>query len=107
MKQKNISKSYKSIAKIDQITSDTSWDLLVQFLHDHLEKKLGNEQIKNLNFHIESDDYFGTVATIINLILQDKRKDKKYLLATLSRLKKDLMFLQKNYKIIKKDKKEK
>lgn len=104
MGQKNVSKSYNSIVRNDRLTTDVGWDLVVQLLHDRLEKELGPERIKNLNFHVESDDYFGTIATVINLILQDSSKDDKYRLTVLGRLRDDLMFLQRNYKIIKKKK---
>ena len=59
---------------------------------------------KNLKFHIESQDYFGTLATILklNLELQERMKDNN--LGTLKRVYegiiKDLMILQRGYKII-------
>jgi len=56
---------------------------------------------KSLKFHIKSDDYFGTVATALSLINQQPKKVKdneKYL----DEIIKDLMFLQKEYKIVKK-----
>lgn len=52
--------------------------------------------------HIKAGDYFGTLATILDLI------DKKVGRATsnqsgrMGELKNDLMFLQENYKIVKK-----
>lgn len=56
---------------------------------------------KSLKFHIQSSDYFGTLATILNLLHQEEfigDTDK-----ILKEKVKELMYLQKYYKIIKKD----
>jgi hypothetical protein len=56
---------------------------------------------KNLEFHIESQDYFGTLATILNLLHQkefDGNRDR-----ILKEKVAELMDLQKNYQIIRKD----
>lgn len=57
----------------------------------------------SVKFHIKSDDYFGTIATILNLLKQqikkDSRSDAAVLNKTLNNLEKDLLFLQKNYEI--------
>lgn len=55
---------------------------------------------KSVKFHIKSDDYFGTLATILSLIRQSNDNHKN--LNILKRLEKDLLFLQKKYKIINK-----
>lgn len=58
--------------------------------------------------HIAADDYFGTVATILDLISQDKKKYSKNsdklvtFRKTIKELKDDLVYLQNNYQIIKK-----
>ena len=54
---------------------------------------------KSLKFHIESDDYFGTLATILNFLVQKEfigNKDK-----IIREKVEELIYLQKNYKIIK------
>jgi len=56
---------------------------------------------KSVKFHINSDDYFGTVATVLSLIKQTPEYINKHI-KSLNKLEKDLMFLQKEYKIIKK-----
>jgi hypothetical protein len=56
---------------------------------------------KSVKFHIKSDDYFGTVATVLSLIKQTPEYINKHI-KSLNKLEKDLMFLQKEYKIIKK-----
>lgn len=56
---------------------------------------------ESLEFHIKSGDYFGTVATVLSLVEETMLKDKKHK-AIFKRLIKDLMYLQKEYKIIKK-----
>lgn len=58
---------------------------------------------KSTNFHIKNDDYFGTIATILNLLRQEIKKNNypngSALNKTLNNLEKDLLFLQKNYQI--------
>ena len=58
---------------------------------------------KSVRFHVQNDDYFGTVATILSLIRQKVDRDQpagsEVMTKTLDNLEKDLMFLQKNYKI--------
>ena len=58
---------------------------------------------KNLKFHIESDDYFGTLATVLDLLKQNlnpfnQKQEKK----TLESKVEELMYLQKKYKIVQK-----
>lgn len=57
----------------------------------------------SVKFHIQSDDYFGTIAAVLNLLKQqikkDGRTDAAVLNKTLKNLETDLLFLQKNYKI--------
>lgn len=61
-----------------------------------------SDKIRSLEFHIESQDYFGTLATILNLIKQDKNQNiTKINKNILDKIEKDLMFLQRNYKITK------
>lgn len=55
-----------------------------------------------IKFHITSDDYFGTLATILDLMKQEKIKIDKKHSKLLEKLKDDLLFLQKHYKITKK-----
>ncbi|MFH0891320.1 MAG: hypothetical protein V1867_00905 [Candidatus Falkowbacteria bacterium] len=58
---------------------------------------------ESLKFHIKSDDYFGTLATILDLLRQNlspytQKREKK----TLEGIVGDLGHLQKKYKIAKK-----
>ena len=57
----------------------------------------------SVKFHIKSADYFGTIATILNLLKQRIKKDDRADAAALNKILKnladDLMFLQKNYEI--------
>lgn len=58
---------------------------------------------QSVKSHIKQGDYFGTTATILSLLSQkefiDNKKDlKKYL----KKISKELVYLQKNYNIIKK-----
>lgn len=57
--------------------------------------------IESIEFHIKSNDYFGTLATILNFLHQEEfigDKDK-----ILKEKVKELIYPQKNYKIMKKD----
>ncbi|MDD4031480.1 MAG: hypothetical protein PHE07_08640 [Bacteroidales bacterium] len=58
---------------------------------------------ESVEFHIKNDDYFGTLATVISLIRQNLEsnglsKNNKSLVD----LENNLVFMQSNYKIIKK-----
>ena len=57
---------------------------------------------KSLEFHIKSDDYFGALATIISLsaqgVIDDKNRNK-----ILNKKVEELIYLQNNYKITKKN----
>ena len=56
---------------------------------------------KSIQFHIKSNDYFGTLATVLSMIKQTPEHINKHV-KSLNKLEKDLMFLQKEYKIVKK-----
>ena len=56
---------------------------------------------ESLEFHIKSSDYFGTLATILSLIKQAPKNDKDNL-KILESIGEDLIYLQKEYKIVKK-----
>jgi len=72
-------------------------DLLV--IHDRDERFFRQKDIKS---HLKSGDYFGTLATIIDLMAQEKEKIEIRQNKVLKNLKDDLVYLQKNYKIVKK-----
>ena len=62
---------------------------------------------KSVNYHLKKSDYFGTVATLANLLshlLSDSspvnKKEQKDIIKALNNLKNDSVFLQKNYKIV-------
>lgn len=57
---------------------------------------------KSVAFHVQNDDYFGTIATVISLIKQKIKKEcpeSKKIDQALNNLEKDLLYLQKNYQI--------
>ena len=57
-------------------------------------------QQKSLDFHIEQNDYFGTLATVLDLVSQDLRKKGHHRNAdTLGRLRDDLVYLQQSHRI--------
>lgn len=55
---------------------------------------------KVVKFHIKSDDYFGTLSTILGLIRQKNKSIKDF--SIIKKIETDLIFLQDQYKIIKK-----
>ncbi len=61
---------------------------------------------KSTDFHIKSDDYFGTLASVLTIINEKKdshdKSDLKLIDRILKNVIKDLMYLQDKYKIIKK-----
>ena len=63
-----------------------------------------SEEEKSLEFHIKSQDYFGTLATIISLNRQniERKKEVERAVETLKIIENNLVYLQKNYSIIKK-----
>ena len=52
----------------------------------------------SLEFHIQENDYFGTLATVLDLVRQDlERCGFNAHAETLSRLRNDLVYLQSSY----------
>jgi len=63
------------------------------------------DKIQNLKFHIKSEDYFGTLATVLDLFRLNVF-EKKFIFdkdKILKKIIKDLVYLQDNYKIVKRD----
>ena len=57
---------------------------------------------ENLFFHVENDDYFGTLATVLSLAREQLEKEEisAWQIGTLKKETDNLIFLQKNYKIV-------
>ena len=54
----------------------------------------------SLQFHIEENDYFGTVATVLDLVSQDLARRRYHRHAeTLTRLRDELVYLQRPHRI--------
>ena len=54
----------------------------------------------SLEFHIKQNDYFGTLATVLDQVAQQLRKQRQTRhAAILLRLRDDLIHLQSNYRI--------
>ena len=66
---------------------------------------------ESVKFHVENNDYFGTIAAVLSLVKQQIKKDScpnaAILNKILKNLEKDLMILQKNYQISPKSKNKK
>lgn len=59
---------------------------------------------KSTNFHVKAKDYFGSLATILNLLSQSNNLTEKEIKNILKSLARDLVYLQENYRIIEKNK---
>jgi hypothetical protein len=73
------------------------------FLHD---RENNNKRIERLKNHIKVGDYFGTLATVVDLLAQMSKEHLDSFLKfelektrQLEKLKSDLLHLQQNYKI--------
>ena len=55
---------------------------------------------ENLQFHIQANDYFGTLSTVLDLVRQDLDRRRYHRHAeTLTRLRDDLVYLQRSHRI--------
>jgi len=57
---------------------------------------------ESVKFHVQNDDYFGTVATLLSLIRQEIYKNhqpSEKVKTTIDNLEKDFLWLQNNYQI--------
>jgi len=55
---------------------------------------------RSLKFHIQANDYFGTLATVIDLVSQDLQKNgQKRNAEILQRLRDNLVYLQRSHRI--------
>ena len=59
------------------------------------------DRLKRVDFHVRSDDYFGTAATVLDYIAQESAMEPGYRLV-LKNIKNDMLYLQDNYRIVKK-----
>ncbi len=60
---------------------------------------------KNIDFHLEVDDYFGTLATVLDLFRQELERGcalRGDSMSFLERTRDDLVYLQNFYKIVRK-----
>ena len=53
----------------------------------------------NLEFHIKEQDYFGTLATVLDLLAQDLDTQS----ARLKNIRDDLLYLQERYEIVRRE----
>jgi len=62
---------------------------------------------KQIKRHIKAEDYFGTLATVLDLARQELEQNKKrpnpnWQIKLLKNLRDNLVYLQENYRIVKK-----
>ncbi|MCB9810934.1 MAG: hypothetical protein H6779_05155 [Candidatus Nomurabacteria bacterium] len=87
------------------IENDFSYQIKVAYW---LVRDAENEEDTRLNFHVKSGDYFSTLATILGFIEekvgeQDYGGSLDYELNVLKRMKKDLLYLNDNFDITRKN----
>jgi len=91
------------ISLLDEENENTDYSSLiirdVDITNDE-EKYL--QRRRNLEFQISQSTYFGTIATLLDIMRQEKRLCRKKQDIFLKNLKEDLIYLQENYKIVKK-----
>ncbi len=56
------------------------------------------ERKRSIEFHVQSDDYFGTIATVLGLLVDRPRNEEKAE-KQLEDLRDELVYLQQQYKI--------
>ena len=61
-----------------------------------------NERVTGIKDHVAAGDYFASLATILDLTKQRIKKDDKISRQRLGKVKKDLLYLQKKYRIVEK-----
>jgi hypothetical protein len=68
--------------------------------------KISKARQRGLEFHIETGDYFGTLATVLDLSRQTlgQTAREREVAGYLERSVRDLMYLQANYRIVSKRK---
>ena len=59
-------------------------------------------RISQLKFHVKSDEYFATLAQILEFLRSDLEPKDTDSAAQLERLKEDLVYLQRHYRIVRK-----
>jgi len=80
-------------------------NLLRSMLRSKLELKSIRMSEENLKFHIQKDDFFGTLATVLDLHRQIVEKNGNIIQSEfLENVNENLLYLQKHYKITKKRK---
>ncbi len=97
----SITKQYRPIVTNDFIVSSYE-EMRIKFILVINDKNKANLRQKSLEFHIKSNDYFGTLATIIDFVRNEKKIIEETQNKILENLKDDLLYLHDNYKIIKK-----
>lgn len=60
---------------------------------------------KSLDFQIDNNHYFVNAGTLVELAIEDLSRQQKVVLRQLDYFKRELLFLDKNYKLVKKNSK--
>lgn len=76
----------------------------VTVLRDHDDE--GEDYCQKIKFNLERNDYFGTLSTTLDLLQQERKKQEKDHARIIKSIQKNLLCLQKNYRIIKKKSKQ-
>lgn len=93
-----INRKYQPISRNNFIIFNTDFTFFISCDKEEYDS-LGEKRIKSLEFHVSQNDYFGTLATSLSLLLEKKNRNQRLFLKQYAD---DLVYLQKLYKIIKK-----
>ena len=93
-------KSNKPIIKSTNVCPECYSYLIFSTIYDGDEDMLSEQRKNHIGYHIKSDDYLLTISAIIDIIRNSS--SKTYLLEkqTCKKISNELMFLQKNYKLV-------
>ena len=98
MNSLQIDRQYQAIRGNNFIIFNADFSFFLSFDKEEYDILLA-KRIKRIEFHVSHNDYFGTLATSLNLLAQGSTKKQKDFLKGYTD---DLVYLQKLYKIIKK-----
>ncbi|MBU2025547.1 MAG: hypothetical protein ABIC19_01225 [Patescibacteria group bacterium] len=62
-------------------------------------KSIDSEAKESIRFHVRSNDYFATLATVLDLLRQEQSRINKNHQKLLEKLRDELMFLQQSYRL--------
>src|SRR5229473_307567 len=95
--QEALLRAYRQFERLRDRSRFRAWLVRIAF---RLALDQARSSRRRLQFHIKENDYFGTLATVLDLVSQDlRKKGHRGHAETLGRLRDRLMYLQQGYRI--------